>query len=413
MNILYVSCLCSERFMHELFETAIEKPHPAPQKYHSLLVDGLKENGQKVTCLVAPPVTLRSHPHKRWWKKMVEEVDGVRYVYMPFYNHPIPKLLGFKIYAFFYTLAWIFLTHGEKAMICDVLNAHAFASMRACLLTHTKTVGIITDIPGMIGEQIKKSWFFKWEIKHSLRNIRRFTHFIPLTEAMNDIFNPDRKKPYVVIEGLSDFKMVDKDPTPSRDGKRHITYTGTLEARYGVKTMIEAFMLLPQDDLILDVFGKGPMEEDMLEYVMKDNRIHYHGMVPVEQAVRAQQSSYLLVNPRPSKEEFTKYSFPSKNMEYMSTGVALLTAVLPGMPVEYHPNLFLFEDESVDGLSERLDEILNMSEEKVKEKGLKGKHFVMEKKNNIRQAEKVLEMIKGVQGAFRSPIIKNTDRNFR
>ena len=394
-SILYVSCLCSDPMMHELFDTAADKPHPAPQKYHSLMVKGLVDNGCAVTCLVALPVTVRSHQQKKWWKRKEEVVDGVRYVYMPFYNHPVPKLLGFKIYAFFYTLGWIMRTKGEKAMICDVLNAHAFTALRACLLTGTKAAGIITDIPGMMVSQRKSSWIRRWNIKKNNDNIKRLTHYVPLTEAMNDLYNTDRKKPFVVVEGLVDSGMKEMVPTPYQDGKRHITYTGTLEAQYGVRTMIEAFMMLEQKDIVLDVYGKGPMSGEMDEYMKKDSRICYHGVVTIEEAVLAQRSSFLLVNPRPTKEEFTKYSFPSKNMEYMATGVPLLTAVLPGMPEEYHKHVFLFKDETAEGISRSMNEILNMSIEDVKARGLSGKRFVMENKNNVRQAERVIVMLMG------------------
>lgn len=393
MNVLYVSSMCSEPMMHELFYTAQEKPHPAPQKYHSLMVKGLVANGCEVTCLVALPVTVRSHPREKWWKRKEEVVDGVRFVYMPFYNHPIPKLLGFKLYAFFFTLGWILRAKGEKAMICDVLNAHAFAAMHACLLLRCKAAGIITDIPGMMGSQLNSSWIRRWSIKINNENIKRLTHFIPLTEAMNDLYNVDRKKPFVVVEGLVDYRMKEMTPTPLQDGKRHLTYTGTLEAQYGVRTMIEAFMKLEQNDIVLDIYGKGPMAGEMDDYMKKDYRICYHGVVTIDEAVLAQRSSFLLVNPRPTTEEFTKYSFPSKNMEYMATGVPLLTAVLPGMPEEYHEHVFLFKDETAEGISRMMDEILHMPIETVRTRGQSGKRFVMEKKNNVMQGKRVLEML--------------------
>lgn len=392
-NVLYVSCLCSTPMMHQLFDMAKEKPHPAPQKYHSLLVKGLVTHGQRVTCLVALPVTIRSHPTKKWWKRMTETVDGVKYVYIPFFNQPHVKLIGFKLYAFFFSLLWGMQTKGEKVMICDVLNAHASSSMKACRIMGIKSVGIVTDIPGMMVSQKNLSRFRRWLIEREIVDIKKMSYLIPLTDAMCEIINPERKKPYIVVEGIVDSELDNKNPEPYHDGIRHITYTGTLEAQYGVRTMIEAFMQLPQEDIVLDIFGKGPMSKEIPEYAEKDSRIHFHGMVPVEEAVIAQRASYLLVNPRPTKEEFTKYSFPSKNMEYMATGVPLLTAVLPGMPKEYHPNVFLFEDETVEGLSGRMNEILNMPEEYVHEKGLQGKRFVMENKNNIYQAERVLELI--------------------
>jgi len=394
MNILYVSCLCSDHKMHELFDTAKEKPHPAPQKYHSLMVKGLVANKQNVTCLVSLPVTKRSHPKHKWWRWKDEMEGNVHYVYMPFYNHPVPKLLGFKIFAFFYTLIWSLRTSGKKVMICDVLNPHAFASMRACKLTGVKSVGIVTDIPGYMNFDKKKvSLIEKLEQQHAIRNLRRMSALIPLTDAMCDIINPQRKKTYTVIEGMVDSRMKNFEPIPFGDNKRHITYTGSLNEAFGIRMLIEGFMLLKQKDIVLDIYGAGQVEKDMNNYMKRDERIRFHGMVSVEEAVKAQLSSYLLVNPRPTTEDFTKYSFPSKNMEYMVTGVPLLTAVLPGMPVEYHPNVFLFEDETVTGLSHKLNEILNMPEEIVKARGRQGKMFVMENKNNIRQAERVVKML--------------------
>lgn len=394
-NVLYVASLCSNNMMNKLFETAHEKPNPAPQKYNSLLVRGLVENGVKVTCLVALPVTVRSHPNKKWWRGSNETVDGVKYVYIPFYNQPFLKLACFKLYAFFFTLLWGMRTKGDKAMLCDVLYNHASASMKACKFIGIKAVGVVTDIPGFMITRKKRgfSFFRRLRTKNRIRNIRRMTHFVPLTDAMCDIINPGRKKPYVVVEGIVDSNMESKQPVPYNDGKRHITYTGRLEARYGIKTLIEAFTKLPYDDVVLDLFGRGTMDDVIKQYEDADGRIHFHGMVPMQEAVDAQRKSFLLVNPRPTAEEFTKYSFPSKNMEYMATGVPLLTAVLPGMPTEYHPYVFLFEDESVDGLSSRLNDILSMPIAQVQMKGVNGKRFVMENKNQRYQAKKVIDLV--------------------
>ena len=394
ISLLYVSCLCSDLYMRRLFDSADDKPHSAPQKFHSLLVKGLVENGQSVTCLVARPVTIKTHPHKKWWKLEQEIVDGVKYVYMPFYNHPIPKLLGYKIYAFFYTLVWAWHTRGEKAMICDVLNAQASASMKASRLFGVKCAGIVTDIPGYMDFSNKKKSFIKRLAQNkAIRNIKRMTHLVPLTEAMCDIINPDRKTPYIVVEGLVDSSMEEQTPIVVNDGKRHLTYTGSLHEVFGVKSLIEGFMMLRKDDVILDIYGQGPMKDEMDTYMAKDPRVQYHGVVSLEESVKAQLSSCLLINPRPTGEEFTKYSFPSKNMEYMATGVPLLTTVLPGMPKEYHPYVFLLEDESAEGICKRLDEILSMPQEKLQERGQMGKDFVMKNKNNIRQAERVMELL--------------------
>lgn len=40
----------------------------------------------------------------------------------------------------------------------------------------------------------------------------------------------------------------------------------------------------------------------------------------------------VLVNPRQNDDEYTKYSFPSKNIEYLMTGNAVMAYMLDGIP---------------------------------------------------------------------------------
>ena len=103
----------------------------------------------------------------------------------------------------------------------------------------------------------------------------------------------------------------------------------------------------------------------------------------------------LLVNPRPTGEEYVKYSFPSKTMEYMSTGTPVLTTVLPGMPREYYPYVYLLEDETADGIAAKLREIFALTDEALFQKGCAAREFVLKEKNNVRQAGRILAMLEG------------------
>ena len=109
--------------------------------------------------------------------------------------------------------------------------------------------------------------------------------------------------------------------------------------------------------------------------------------------VAREQEATLLVNPRPTDEEYVKYSFPSKTMEYMASGTPVLTTVLPGMPKEYHPYVYLLEDETAGGITKMLKEVLSNSDEELFRKGTEARRFVLEQKNNVIQARKILEML--------------------
>ena len=115
-----------------------------------------------------------------------------------------------------------------------------------------------------------------------------------------------------------------------------------------------------------------------------------------DEVVSAELEASILINPRPTHEEFTKYSFPSKNMEYMASGTPVLTTKLPGMPIDYYSYVFLAEDESVGGMCESFRRILSLTSTALNEKGAAAKAFVLSEKNNITQAMKVIELIKRI-----------------
>lgn len=102
----------------------------------------------------------------------------------------------------------------------------------------------------------------------------------------------------------------------------------------------------------------------------------------------------LLIKPRPTDEEYTKYLFPSKNMEYMVSGTPVLTTKLPGMPKEYNDYVYLIEDETVEGLATTFENLLSKPKEELYAKGLKAKNFVLQEKNNVVQARKTIDMLR-------------------
>ena len=120
-------------------------------------------------------------------------------------------------------------------------------------------------------------------------------------------------------------------------------------------------------------------------------------MLLPSQVVEKEMEATLLVNPRPSDEKYVAYSFPSKTMEYMSTGTPVLTTALPCIPEEYKPHLYFIQEETPQGIGEALRQVLSQSDEALFQKGCQARRFVLEQRNNVVQAAKVLDMLKGKQ----------------
>lgn len=397
-NILYVSTLCSPRLLNYLFKTSVIKPGLAIQKFHQLLVEGLamNKNTSKVDVLSSIPIIHSSHK-KRIWNIKSETTGKTQFNYVKIINLPVIKDVMVSIYSFIYILIWTLSKNRKnKIVICDALNLTITAStMFACKLTGTKLIAIVTDLPRLMvsGRIIKNN--YKSSIYNSLVSymLSGFDGYVLLTNQMNKVVNI-HERPYIVIEGLVDIKMAQsKNLLADKPKEKILIYAGAINEEYGVKKLIEAFMRLEGNDIRLHLYGPGDMEHNMPHYMKKDKRIQYMGIVTNNIVVKNQLAATLLVNPRPSYKEFTKYSFPSKNLEYMVSGTPLVTTPLPGMPQEYNPFVYLFEDESVAGMYQTLKQLLSKPEEELHEFGSRAKQFVLGNKNNYNQASRITDLL--------------------
>ena len=185
-------------------------------------------------------------------------------------------------------------------------------------------------------------------------------------------------------------EIADKKQTP-----KVIMYAGSLHVEYGVKLLTEAFLSGEFNGCELHIYGAGNYQEELQRIAKENSSIKYFGVVDNAEIVDRQLKATLMVNPRPTNEDFVKYSFPSKTMEYMASGTPLLTTKIPSMPNEYLDYVYLIDDETVDGVKDALLGVLGKPVEVLHEKGTGAKYFVLEKKNNYIQAKKLIEFIKG------------------
>ena len=376
-----------------LFKTGIEKPVQSAQKFHRLITKGIqKHTGANLKVLSAVPVVPSRH-NRVFWIEPNEIEDGVRYGYIPMLNIKIVKNISVFISCFIKVLLWCLKNTGKKRiLITDVLNlTTSAAAILACKITFTKTIGILTDMPGLMVTTDKNSLGKIVEQINSFL-IARMSGFVFLTEQMNYAINK-KNRPYIIMEGLVDANMINSQNDLSQKYKEKVViYAGGLYEKYGVKKLIEGFIKLKDKNTALHLYGEGPMVKDIEKYSNLDNRIRFGGMVPNEIVVEEQIKATLLVNPRPSNEEFTKYSFPSKNMEYMVSGTPVVTPPLPGMPKEYNKYVYVFQDESEHGICSTLNYILSQSSKTLHDFGGAAKQFVLDEKNNLKQAARIVDL---------------------
>ena len=386
MRIDYASSAMDARDFADLFENSPKAPGQQAQKFNRLMIQGLAENGATVRAVTARPVTGANCLSKFLSSNSVQR-GKVNYHYCSVLNVKGIKILWQMIAAF-----GTVMFGGCDAVITDVLNASvAYGAVTAACLRKKPCIGIVTDLPELMVTGTNQN-----HVKLVRKIVQKCTGYVLLTEAMNESINPEHK-PYVIVEALCDSAIKPQIKIRTQtNGMTKCMYAGLLDARYGVKAMVDGFIMANVPNSELHIYGNGPYVDELKNVVQEHPNIIYHGIAMNDEVVQAEMDVDLLINPRPTNEVFTKFSFPSKNMEYMASGTPVLTTNLPGMPEDYKPYIYLIEDESAEGIADAFRNIMGVKSEERTQKGMCAQNYVLMNKNNIVQSEKVIHMIETI-----------------
>lgn len=315
------------------------------------------------------------------------------------------NLLVFKqvtrlITSFLAGLDWIRVTahtHRQAIIIYGVHTPFLFVGLLLSRMIGIPVIGIWTDPPGVPtkGDGVFKSLIRGIDYRLACVAMRKMDGCVALTRDLADYFSPT--VPFLVMEGIADITVNDYIETGSaiqEDEKTFIVmYAGSLRECYGVGMLIEGFRQSADSSCRLWLFGKGDMEDEIKQIALADDRIIYYGFQPNKEVLKAARSASILINPRPSQCTFTRYSFPSKIIEYMLTGTPTATTRLPGIPTEYFKYLLLIEDESAEGVANLLRDLRSQSRSDLRTLGAKASDYIRIYKNPDRQGRRVIDFI--------------------
>lgn len=401
MEILYVSRLCSERRLADLLREQPVKPPQQEQKFHGLLARGLAGFAGGLTALSVLPL----RPGSAGLPSTDAEVEkGITYRYLSLRTIPILSHGIVFAWSFLACLRWSLARRSlPRFILCDVLDLSISAgALLASKVTGVPSVAIVTDVPNYLHDYIGG----EGGLARAYRGLStffmgRYDGYVLLTEAMNALVNP-RGRPHLVMEGIVDPGMGEVANTlEGKHPEQVVLYAGALFRKYGVGDLLEAFQKVSRESARLWLYGAGELDGEIRACEARDPRVKYWGVRPNPEVVEEEVKATLLVNPRPSGEPFTRFSFPSKNMEYMASGTPVLTTRLPGMPDEYLDHVYTFPDESVDGMAATLNRLLDRPREELHHRGQGAKTFVLTRKSNLIQAGRVHAFLQ-VVGARRA-----------
>ena len=259
-------------------------------------------------------------------------------------------------------------------------------TLRLLKLLHPKVVFQACVIPDVF---FPDGWLAKRVNHWTERVASKFDAFVLYTEKMAEHLHI-RKGKYEVIEGFRE--LLDRKPNIS--GGFNVVYAGSLNMNYGVGRLVDAMKLIEDDDVQLHLYGAGTGEQYIKDASQKDNRIFYHGKVSNAVATDAIYSATVLINPRNAKDgTFTEYSFPSKDIEYMTTGIPTLLCRLPGMPKEYNGHFIDIGDAQPKEIANAIIKVKKMSEAERRELGKESREFIAERMDYRKQTNRIISLL--------------------
>ena len=217
---------------------------------------------------------------------------------------------------------------------------------------------IVPDLPQYMNLNTGTRWFYdlckRFDIRLFEKLNREVDSYLLLTHAMADALHVG-KRPFIVSEGLTDGGSVALPSSRSRT----FVYAGKLAQRFGVQRLLDAFALLPNQDYRLILCGNGEMHGAVEAAAARDARICCAGLLPQAELQTLLAGAGVLVNPRTGVEAYTRYSFPSKIIEYLQTGHPVVSSMLEGMPAVYRRMMYCPADDSAAALARAMEDAMH------------------------------------------------------
>lgn len=393
-----------------MFEDIFNKTKSMPfaqQKLEQMIVDGFSKNEIKkdVEILSVRPLPRYPHYKKILIKKEFGQISGIKVKYLGFLNLPIIKQFSVFFGNLFSIAKWSKKNKNEKRVVLmygtNPLNSIPVFFVR--LFCKIKAIAYVTEIDSLrnfnqdnlIGK-IKKSIF----INTSKCVENAYDGYILISKYMSEKIN-SKNKPSIVIEGMVNLNQNNYDDNQNEQQnadvkQKTVMYAGSLQKIYGIKTLVEAFIKAKIADCNLIIYGDGDYKKELIEISNSNKNIIYRGIALNSEIIKQENCSTLLVNPRPSGETLTRYSFPSKTFEYMISQTACLITKLDGIPAEYFNYCYTINFETVEEIAKQLKEILNLPNEILQKKAQEAKDFVLTNKSNIMQTKKIIEFANNI-----------------
>jgi len=381
----------------------------APNAFQLAFIDGLRSNVDELDVINLPftgsfPLNYKKILSPRSEKFEYKNSQGLN---ISCYNQRFVNLIYAKLYfrehACYNALKKYYNSHKNSTYVNIIVYSVHLPFLKAAIKLKKKhdnvrIIDVVTDLPEFKNDTSSRLWqLLNNYDTHVGKDIYNAVDgYILLTEHMSKRIITNCQ-PYEIIEGLYNTSDSSENTTNSDTNQKIIFYSGTLAKRYNILSLVKAFQQIKDKNYRLVICGSGSCKKEIQNAAKIDTRIQFKGEISRNEVLRLQKNASLLVNPRTNENEYTKYSFPSKTMEYLASGVPTLIYKLEGIPDEYYNHCFTLTDTSITALKNKIVEILSLTDKDRTTIGHNAKKFILENKTACQQCRKVVKLINALE----------------
>ncbi len=226
------------------------------------------------------------------------------------------------------------------------------------------------------------------DLKQFAKENKTVDSYILLTEQMADALNVG-DRPYRVVEGIYE---ATNGVSNKRVGIKTIVYTGKLNLAFGATNLVKAFHSIQNANIRLVICGSGEAKNEIAQIAAKDSRIDFKGQVTSDEARKCILDGDILVNPRPNDSIYTKYSFPSKIIDYLATGNPVIAFELDGMPKIYKDFIYYIPENNIESIAKTIQRVINADPKEIQVRTNKALQYINYKLSREEVAKSIINL---------------------
>lgn len=403
MKLIFINTAYPQEYYSQLKLDTNNNLQIASNAFQWAVIDGLEQNEIDYTLACTPALPAYPRYKNLFTPRGEMSVNGkIRGHYLKYCDLPAIKQLSVRRVLRNYISKWCEQNKYEDKLIALVYTQNV-SQMGAAIDLKKKysnliVAPIVTDLIDnamdfAANHSLLKCLQVKLEAKGEKKLFPNVDKYILLTSQMTDCI-PEAEGKYIVVEGIaSEESIISHTEIKKDDEIRTLLYTGTFQEFGGVKFLIEAFRKTTNPKFRLVLCGNGVLKEYVEKSSKEDTRIVYKGRLERTEIIKLQQKATLLINPRRPNGGITKYSFPSKTMEYMASMTPMIGYHLEGMPEEYYEHMYTPKDLSVEALAECINETLSLPFETLQAKAIAAAEFIAENKTSKAQVQRIIDFL--------------------